>query len=467
MAYTALFFNFSKRRNSTKVPVDSTGTSFDVVLKSPTSFEAPTLRINASSFNYNYAKFNGDYYFIDDVIAVRNDLYEISLIKDVLATYRTEILATNAFVIYDTVGNNKIIDDRLNVVTDTVYDMNAITLTAVSQAGKYVITVVGRHGTNAWVIPSTTDLTNLVTASVEDILGPVSPMAPTFTQQLWQSFKELRDCFTQLLASGSASENIRSCFWLPWNISGDVTPQYNIFLGSYDTGVSGSIIQNPIITYNYSVGIPWPTNDWRRLEPYTRVYIYIPFIGVVHVPSSSISNYDTLEVQYALNKLTGNISVLLWAGGEEKIGSYGGNTSVNVPIGVSNVSPSQHFNTLAAAAGTVAMASAGAMTGAAAIAAMTATARGALVGHGSALGGLSGGGEAGLPLSLQCYTVFHNTNITPSSVAPVIGLPSFSNKTIGSLSGFVQTREFSLAAVAHAQDLEAVNNYMNGGVFIE
>ena len=126
MAYTALFFNFSKRRNSTKVPVDSTGTSFDVVLKSPTSFEAPTLRISAASWAYNYAKFDGAYFFIDNVVAVRNDLYEITLSKDVLATYRSQILNTSAYVMYDNIGDSEIVDNRLAIKTSRTLSQNSI-----------------------------------------------------------------------------------------------------------------------------------------------------------------------------------------------------------------------------------------------------------------------------------------------------------------------------------------------------
>lgn len=52
--------NVSKRKNSTYQPTLST--SYDCALKKNTSIVKPTFIISASTFDYNYCKWNDNYY---------------------------------------------------------------------------------------------------------------------------------------------------------------------------------------------------------------------------------------------------------------------------------------------------------------------------------------------------------------------------------------------------------------------
>ena len=94
MLPTAEYFKFSKRKNSTKQPTGS-GTSYTVNLKSGTSYISPTLLLEISGQpDYNYLEFEGWYYFVTDIISVRNDLWEIVCQVDPLATAKAAILAS-------------------------------------------------------------------------------------------------------------------------------------------------------------------------------------------------------------------------------------------------------------------------------------------------------------------------------------------------------------------------------------
>ena len=53
---------------------------------------------NISGYNYAYISDFGRYYFITDIKAVRNGLWQLSLKVDVLMTYSTEILALSAVI---------------------------------------------------------------------------------------------------------------------------------------------------------------------------------------------------------------------------------------------------------------------------------------------------------------------------------------------------------------------------------
>ena len=70
-----LFENFSKRINSTKRPVDSTGHKVAVKLKQQTSKESPTFILNRPvKWNVNYCKWNGHYYYVNDIRVGINDM---------------------------------------------------------------------------------------------------------------------------------------------------------------------------------------------------------------------------------------------------------------------------------------------------------------------------------------------------------------------------------------------------------
>ena len=91
-----IYENFSKKSNSTKRPTG--GTDIECFLKENTSIENPHFILKDMTFNTNYIKWNDHYYFIDDIISLKNNLNEIVCVEDVLATYKADILKLTAFV---------------------------------------------------------------------------------------------------------------------------------------------------------------------------------------------------------------------------------------------------------------------------------------------------------------------------------------------------------------------------------
>lgn len=72
------------------------------VLRESTSAFAPIIRIeetnNISQYNYAYINIFGRYYYIDDIISIVNNIWEIHLSCDVLMTYKDDILKTSAII---------------------------------------------------------------------------------------------------------------------------------------------------------------------------------------------------------------------------------------------------------------------------------------------------------------------------------------------------------------------------------
>ena len=147
MSVSASFWKFSKRKNSTKQPT-GTGTQYSVDLKSGTSLISPTLLLNNSGKpDYNYFQFEGMYYFVTDIVAVRNDLWEIYGKVDSLATGKTSILNTTAYVMYDSVTNTEIPDTRIPMKTTASVQTSTAACPFVPDGGCYILSLTGSNGT--------------------------------------------------------------------------------------------------------------------------------------------------------------------------------------------------------------------------------------------------------------------------------------------------------------------------------
>ena len=465
----AIFYNFSKRVNSTKVPdANVSGTTYNITLKMPTSLRNPVLRINADTFDFNYCFFDGSYYFIDDITSVRENLWDVSMRKDTLGTFRSQILTQYAYVMYDESANTEIVDNRLPMQTSFSVSSASTEMPELEGSGVYSVCVIGKDSTDSWIINDPVDLTNLVDTSFSNMFTPALPSVqmdvPT---QIKETLDFIVGVWSQIFASGNAPKCIRSCYWIPWGISGDSGG--TIKLGNFQTNVSGSRVTRNNVTYTYTVSIPWQCSDWRRNSPYTQVYLYLPFIGLVNIPSAAVSRWAQLGVTYVISKRTGEISVRVNAS-DQVIGIYQGNSGTIVPIGESNVSQAARTTAIVQAAGTFAAAASGgaaAIGGAAALSGIMGGMASIMAGAPSCIGSASGGTDAGLPRLIRCFTVFHDTDVAPASVAPVIGTPTFARKLIGSVSGFIQTHEYSFSGAAMREDYEEINNCLNGGAFIE
>lgn len=99
-----LYKNNSERNCVNKVL--SNMLTYTGTLRDATSIKAPVINIaaNANIINYNYAfitEFNR-YYFITDIKSVRNGVWEISFLCDVLMSFKDDILAAYAVIDHTT-----------------------------------------------------------------------------------------------------------------------------------------------------------------------------------------------------------------------------------------------------------------------------------------------------------------------------------------------------------------------------
>lgn len=447
--------NFTKRKNSTKRPEESQATARTVRLKENTSIENPIFILTGNNYDLNYIQAFNHYYFVTDIISINNAQCEVHCEQDLLATYKEAIQNTTAFVAYDTTANTEIPDNRIPTKSTPTVSANSVALRSdVSKAGGFIASITGVGTVNTYVIP-------------QGNLGRLLPDITSVFDEYIQGenvFDAIKGGLKQLVGSGQVSDNIRNVLWMPFAVSGDeVVNPVNVGMYTIKTesgiDIGFSRIISRLSEETVTVNIPWQFNDWRNTEPYTQVYLYIPFIGLVNYSASALKGTTALTVKTCLNKIDGDLSVEVKAG-SQVLGTYGASTASEVGLGSSNLSKDNKVTNVFAGFNALKESVINSP-----IEAIRTYMQGSMA-HASTVGGVGGAG-AGLDLSIICYTVCHDTNVSPASVSAVMGTPTMQTKSLSGLTGYVQTSNASVDIPGMSSDKDAINSMINAGIFIE
>lgn len=490
MSLTVTFYSFQKRKNSTLTPeiAETSGEEIDVVLKSPTSYKNPSFHLSRSGgFPYNYIEWDSWYYYVTDVVSVGNDRFDINCELDILATLRPWIMATTAFVLYDQTANTELPDGRLSVITSKQTAVNSgafqalgghsfpggtIVAGIITQDGASFYAMDGStadqllHDINDTAIPNLLPIPSIswTTSSVAEVLDGIALILDTIGKNFVNGLRHI-------LGSRSAADCIISAKQLPV-LPGAITgTSETVYLGTWNSGKSAKRVTNRIVLDSADVAIPWTFSDWRRNSPYTELYLYVPFIGLISLSPGDLVGDTSIHILASLDVISGDVIFEVSTAAGRYIGQYGGNIAGAYAIGSSAVSIGQQAVTAigATAAGAAIVATGGAAAamaaklGAAGIAGIIAS----NTPTPATISGGGGGAALGLAATCYCISVTHDTNVLPDSVSASIGTPAMAQKTLGTLSGFVQTRAASVSAPMYGPIIEECNALLDGGVFIE
>lgn len=488
---TVSFGSFSKRRNSTKQPV-SLSDQKTVTLKEACSQDRPVFICTGNNFNYNYCMWDSKYYFIDEIISLKNNLIEIHCVMDPLATYKADIIASTQFVSYSSQsGSSWLPDTRIPVLKSTTTGRSTASLASLfNRDGFYVLTATGKDGCRSFACDSShlTQLLDHVSSWQDDIIENISDGSyyPTVQYDFTSTELALESLGKMLIQSGTignayaqAPSCIRSCIWVPFFASPFADGGAQIFLGNFDCQLSPQPfkLKAKPVTGSVSVNIPWQHSDWRRM--YDDVYLYLPLAGMIQLSGDSLTNVSSLTIEYSATASDGVVAYTVKAGGNI-IGTFGGQCSANYPIGINQqASAGEIMQSVVAGAekmvnaainstiSPISMAGAGVGVALEGVAAAYDTANVANSTHVSTIGGVGGGAGSGLDLDIQCYVVSHDVVINPSDMAATMGLPTMKPVLLSTLSGFCQCANAHVEAAATAGELDAIDYYLNSGFFIE
>lgn len=355
MSYTVKFYNFTKRKNSTKIPEDSTTYfSENVVFKSPTSILAPSIIISrnnilTNTYSYCYIEEFERYYFVNNKITLGNDRVQFDLQLDYAGTYASNIKSYTGLISRSTSNFNALLPDDYfipllnNELPDSTsnehFERYVDLFKSSGQSGNnknisFTWTVNGSNGytifnttndplvtlrellnNSAWwnnFAFGVTDMTKYITSCVA-VVGELSTA--------WSSHGSYAN---HNISVANATMSISNCIIL------DVTNPNECIWGTTDFDIKD------LITLRYGA------DDFRRYtEPFTQIQVWIPFVGSVNVDPIHL-RADRFHCNFKISPVNGNGRICLYAeyGNtstpdiQELIGTYAINASMPIPLAV-------------------------------------------------------------------------------------------------------------------------------------
>ena len=270
-----------------------------------------------------------------------------------------------------------------------------------------------------------------------------------------------------LSVNSSPIENIVGLYAFPFDLSGT---DEEIYLGNVPCGVNGAKISN---TYNPTVSVGTVDvggiyESFLDLEPYTRLYIFLPFIGLKQLDISRCHG-RSLSLEYVPDLVTGITSANIYIDGKLEY-VFSCQMGIQIPLNATN-------------AGQVA----GSVLSNLASTAVLAAANIAAENYIGAVGVIAGGGVAAATAKVTTETSgAHSANCwskMPRTAFLLYDRPVYQNlamfnhtygrmcnlsKQLGSLKGFTQVSNIDLSGIqiATKQEADEIRDLLREGVWL-
>lgn len=443
--------NFVKKFNSTKRPAADAGTNIDVVLKSGTSRENPIFLIDGIDLDVNYVGWYDHYYFVTDIVLGNNNIYEIHCAQDVLATYKSEVGATSAYILRSAGASNGEINDAMYPITsEATIESRTFNQLIPSTSGTYIVGIVGSSlGTVKQGSVSYFAMDNFAMSSF---------CAELFSQDFIESIKA---------DISNVLDYVVSCYWVPIDLFTGATP-VSISIGRFGMEATGYAINSKTIDLQEkSVSIPKhpqaaTRGNFLNENPYSAYEFVYSGFGTIPLPTNKLLGDATLYAKVVLDVITGQ-SILELRTESHLVTRE--TTQLGVPVALSqNTIP---IGSILGAASSVVGAVASGIIG---------NAAGAIAGGISAIDSAvdamrgsnrvtgTNGSFLGFYGDAQLFAIFKNIADEDNTHK---GRPLCEVRTISSLSGYILCSYASVNIAGTQGDKDAVNSLLNSGFYYE
>ena len=372
MAISATFYKNDKKVNSTKLPVSSPDDiTLSVELKDVVNLFTPSLIISTDTFvsgghiinpmkwNYCYLPDFERYYFVRSWSWVLGR-WECSLEVDVMASFKTEIGNTSAFVLR---AASQYDPDLIDTKYPTETQISGAEQDTQTPSGN-IVTVWNTNIKNAsiddgfYVISVINDDDNAIGGMSHYALSAYSMaelMNKLYSAPTWMGITDanISNDLQKMLIN--PIQYINSCMWIPVGFTGGVGVR-TIPIGWWSITLSTGYayrLDTANCVKNVSVSFPLtkmhPQFDaqkrrWLQLSPFTTAALYFPPFGFIPLDMTKIYMSSSLEVSVRLDVITGKGT--LFIGHKYKIGNdtFDGGTiyttvsQVGVPVSVAQMS---------------------------------------------------------------------------------------------------------------------------------
>jgi len=458
MSIIAYFYTFNKRTNSTKlVTNDDLRITSAISLKNPTSLHRPTIILavgesdRAKALAVNYVKFNTAYYWIRDTRINNTNHFEFDCEVDVLATWREEILATKAYILYSNKGSYQLTDNRLGLRHDYDYTQSSYALSSIFRnyyGSVYLLSTIDKQGlASGYMINAAQMITLGEELNDETVLGNLAQ----YFANPWDS--------------------INGISLTPLQVPDEIAEQ-KIGLGYYtcEKAVGYKMVPTAALAEELSLDIT-PKNDFRDSSIATAYMLLLPFIGIVPLDSDIIYNSTKLTIRVTAEPMSGGIiyRVGVYHGLTDYtlLATFAGNCNTSMSISRTTANIGQAISALAAGTWGIATAAAGNPAGLSTLA--SAAVQGTLSQRLSVQtnGVISSAVGRYMGNEIVLYKYRQYSQMEPSEIVDTLGTPTYKCDTISNYTGYIQTNNVSVSANATYEELQQINSLLDGGVYIE
>lgn len=246
----------------------------------------------------------------------------------------------------------------------------------------------------------------------------------------------------------------------------------NVRFGNVDSGISMSYVNTQWVSVNCgSVKIEKDIASFLDYDPYTKLSLYLPFIGFRDISCDDVMG-GSIQVVYNMDILTGSCSAFVKHSTRGVLYNYNGNCIANIPINAANYSAAiqNAVTTVASGVGVLA----GMATGAAPVTAMTAVS----MFNSAANTALSSkptiqrtgnlGGVAGLLSVKKPYLIIQRPNKSvPDYVQNYVGLTCNKTLSLGSCHGFTMIDQCHIEGIsATPGEITEIETLLKQGVIL-
>lgn len=469
------FYNFSKRRNSTKRP--GGGSSYSCVLKEGTSTSRPEIMIKwqgggaPSAYNYAYIPAFNRYYWVNSW-EYDDRCWTASLSVDVLATYKSAIGSSSKYVlrsaseydewVIDTLYTPKL--DRHGTWSSLVSGFTSWAKTL--DGGTIIIGIVGMDdsitvsagGVSYYACTPTNYIQFLSDMYAESL---VNVNGENYGSTIGEAFKAFS---RNLLRSvTNPTQYVKSVMWFPFSFT--TGSAINPIVGGITSSATFYLLSDPIKkeTVSFSCGIMPSGTDpkWKYCFPFARVTAYIPPFGTFDIDTRKLGEASGIECEVVTDAVSGQSHLTIRAAARSQLDYQVTFAETICQIGVpmdfsgvktGNTSVTAFVNTAASVTG-------GDVIGAAAGVANLIESAAPSTESRSSYGGISGD-----IADKYVETVWYDP---PEEDVAEHGRPLCKIKTINTLSGYVLCADGDVDCAATEDEHGQLEAFLTGGFFYE
>ncbi|MBO5833969.1 MAG: hypothetical protein J6R22_03380 [Alphaproteobacteria bacterium] len=485
MAFDAYFFNFQKKENSTLTPTQAqweAGADLMINLLDETSILNPTFRLelstppmaSATKYNYCYVPDFHRFYFIDDWSTYRN-LWICKCHCDVLASFKSEIIASRQYVIRSASAFDTYISDALYPAT--THEIQGLDIKPLlSQGGStdfvfadhmsYLVGVVSytvyNVGSNVYYWMTESELQFLMSLLMSDnnwMFGSDTSLTGPMQKALTNPIQYIVSCIALPFERPTPTQDG----------SNGVQAVTSIAYGWYTLTNFNTAVLRDNFTYtklfNFYDIPKHPQNSrglYMNAEPFTHYDLEFEPFGIISLPAITMLELSRLRCLLTVDLVTGaailkvdnpldvNHNILCYRTGQ-----------VGIPIQLSQMSVS-NFGKFSSAWSAAASLFRGDLGGA--VSGIADVAKGYTP-------SLETTGSNG---SLMSISTYYRTPILHSRFLEVVdddnadnGRPLMADRLLSSLSGYTLIDNPHLALSCTAGETEQIVTFMKSGFFIE